>query len=126
MNLQPWIRRAEKGHNWLEAIRIRIQPHFDRWLKAWQSEKERPEPDFVADADLYMIQQEPLRARMLLKSGIVVLAIFIMWAAVAQIDEITRGEGKVIPSRQPQALQSPDGRTAGESAGTETQGGAAP
>ncbi|PKO70125.1 MAG: HlyD family type I secretion periplasmic adaptor subunit [Betaproteobacteria bacterium HGW-Betaproteobacteria-14] len=109
MNPQPWIRRAGKIHGWLEAIRLRVQPHFDRWLKAWQSEKERPEPDFVADADLYMIQQEPLRARVLLKSGIVVLAIFIMWAAVAQIDEITRGEGKVIPSRQLQVLQSLDG-----------------
>ena len=31
------------------------------------------------------------------------------WAAVAQLDEVTRGEGKVIPSRQVQILQSIDG-----------------
>ena len=87
----------------------------------WRAEKERPEPDFVADADLYMIQQEPLRARVLLKSGIVVFSIFIMWAAVAQIDEITRGEGKVIPSRQLQVLQSLDGGIVAEIAVQEGQ-----
>lgn len=108
-DVQPWLKRAGKVHGWLEAIRLKVQPHFDRWLRAWQAEKERPEPDFVADADLYMIQQEPLRARVLLKSGIVVFSIFVMWAAVSQIDEITRGEGKVIPSRQLQVLQSLDG-----------------
>lgn len=118
---QPWIRRAEKAHGWLERIRLRLQPHIDRWLQSWQAEKERPEPDFVADADLYMIQQEPLRARVLLKSGIVVLSIFIIWSAVAQIDEITRGEGKVIPSRQLQVLQSLDGGIVAEIAVQEGQ-----
>lgn len=118
---QPWLKRAGKVHGWLERIRLKVQPHVDRWLKDWQAEKERPEPDFVADADLYMIQQEPLRARVLLKSGIVVLSIFIIWAAVAQIDEITRGEGKVIPSRQLQVLQSLDGGIVAEIAVQEGQ-----
>ncbi|MCC6658468.1 MAG: HlyD family type I secretion periplasmic adaptor subunit, partial [Rhodocyclaceae bacterium] len=121
MNPQPWLKRAEKVQGWLEAVRLKAQPHVDRWLESWRAEKERPEPDFVADADLYMIQQEPLRARVLLKSGIVVLSIFIIWAAVAQIDEITRGEGKVIPSRQLQVLQSLDGGIVAEIAVQEGQ-----
>jgi membrane fusion protein, adhesin transport system len=37
------------------------------------------------------------------------VTLFIVWAAVAQLDEVTRGEGKVIPSRQVQILQSIDG-----------------
>ena len=118
---QPWLQRAEKAQGWLERIRLKAQPHVDRLLESWRAEKERPEPDFVADADLYMIQQEPLRARVLLKSGIVVLSIFIIWAAVAQIDEITRGEGKVIPSRQLQVLQSLDGGIVAEIAVQEGQ-----
>ncbi len=121
MNLQPWIGRFEKVYGWLEAIRVRLQPYLERWLRAWQAEKERPEPDFVADADLYMIHQEPLRARVLLKSGIVVFSIFVIWAAVAQVDEITRGEGKVIPSRQLQVLQSLDGGIVAEIAVQEGQ-----
>jgi len=32
-----------------------------------------------------------------------------LWAALAQLDEVTRGEGKVIPSKQLQVLQSIDG-----------------
>jgi adhesin transport system membrane fusion protein len=32
-----------------------------------------------------------------------------MWSAVSHVDEVTRGEGKVIPSRQLQVLQSLDG-----------------
>lgn len=120
-DLKPWLKQAAKVQGWLESVRLRLQPHVDRWLQAWQAEKERPEPDFVADADLYMIQQEPLRARVLLKSGIVVLSIFIIWAAVAQIDEITRGEGKVIPSRQLQVLQSLDGGIVAEIAVQEGQ-----
>ncbi len=109
MRLLSWIQRIDKAHGWLEAIRLRLQPFVERWLGAWQAEKERPEPDFVADADLYMIHQDPLRARVLLKSGMVVFSIFVIWAAVAEVDEITRGEGKVIPSRQLQVLQSLDG-----------------
>ena len=121
MNIPSWIGHAKKVQGWLESIRLKVQPHVDRWLQAWQAEKERPEPDFVVDADLYMIQQEPLRARVLLKSGIVVLSIFIIWSAVAQIDEITRGEGKVIPSRQLQVLQSLDGGIVAEIAVQEGQ-----
>lgn len=109
MNLRPWLGLLERVHGWLEAIRLRLQPLLERWLRDWQAEKERPEPDFVADADFYMIHQEPLRARVLLKSGMVVFSIFVIWSAVAQVDEITRGEGKVIPSRQLQVLQSLDG-----------------
>ena len=38
---------------------------------------------------------------------IVVLFIcLIIWAGFAKVDEITRGEGKVIPSQQMQVIQS--------------------
>jgi adhesin transport system membrane fusion protein len=37
------------------------------------------------------------------------MALFIMWMAVAEVDEITKGEGKVIPTSQIQVLQSLDG-----------------
>jgi adhesin transport system membrane fusion protein len=33
----------------------------------------------------------------------------IAWSALAEIDEVTRGQGKVIPSRQVQVIQSQDG-----------------
>lgn len=104
------IAAAQKLVTWLESIRIRVQPQFDRWLANMDTvEKEREHRGFEADADYAILHQEPLRARVLLKSLGIAFAIFVMWAAVSQIDEVTRGEGKVIPSRQIQVLQSLDG-----------------
>lgn len=100
---------GRRVHGWLEAIRLRVQPAVDRFVENWRGEAARPEPDFVADADYFIIQQEPLRARMLVKTLLIVFSLAIMWAAVATIDEITKGEGKVIPSKQLQVLQSLDG-----------------
>lgn len=65
--------------------------------------------DFVIDADAAVIAQDPLRARKALGAIGVALALFLLWAAVAQVDQITKGDGKVIPSRQLQVLQSLDG-----------------
>jgi adhesin transport system membrane fusion protein len=94
----------------LERVRLRIQPQLDAWLARMAAdEKAREQQGFVADTDYAILQQEPLRARVLLKSIGIATALFIMWAAVSKIDEVTRGEGKVIPSRQLQVLQSLDG-----------------
>jgi adhesin transport system membrane fusion protein len=65
--------------------------------------------DFVADADTALLQQDPLRARAIMKSVILIFLLLLLWASYAEIDEITRGEGKVIPSRHLQVLQSLDG-----------------
>ena len=95
---------------WLERIRLRLQPYTDAWLERMSgADKAQELQGFEADSDYAILQQEPLRARILLKSVGIALAIAIMWAAVSRLDEVTRGEGKVIPSRQLQVLQSLDG-----------------
>lgn len=65
--------------------------------------------DFGLDADLAIYQQEPLRARLVIRAAALVLFVFVMWAAFAELDEVTRGEGKVVPSRQLQVIESLDG-----------------
>lgn len=100
---------------WLEVVRVRVQPRVDAWLSRMAAvEKEREQQDFTADTDYAILQQEPLRAKVLFKSIGIAFAIFVMWAAVSQVDEVTRGEGKVIPSRQLQVLQSLDGGVVSE------------
>jgi adhesin transport system membrane fusion protein len=69
---------------------------------------------FAADTDFAFIQQEPLRARLVLFMVALVIAVAVTWAAYSEIDEVTRGEGKVIPSRQLQVLQSLDGGVVSE------------
>jgi adhesin transport system membrane fusion protein len=109
IDLDKWQARLRPVHNRLEAISRRVQPKIDAWLEAWRGDPEKPNADFIADADYYMIHQEPLRARLLVKTLGIVVAVSVILASVIQIDEITRGEGKVIPSRQLQVLQSLDG-----------------
>ena len=99
----------------LEAVRVPLQPSADRWLARMDvAQKEREQQGFAADTDYAILQQEPLRARVLLRTVGVAFAIALMWSAVSRIDEVTRGEGKVIPSRQLQVLQSLDGGVVSE------------
>lgn len=65
--------------------------------------------DWVGDAEWARLQEEPLRARALLRVTVLVLAILIGWAAVAEVDEVTRGDARVVPSSQLQVIQSVDG-----------------
>ena len=99
----------------MEAVRIPVQPFIDRWMTRMAVvEKEREQDGFAADTDFALLQQEPLRAKVLLNSIAVAFTIALMWSAVSRIDEVTRGEGKVIPSRQLQVLQSLDGGVVSE------------
>jgi adhesin transport system membrane fusion protein len=45
-------------------------------------------------------------ARQIIVAGAGGLAAFILWASLAQVDEITRGQGKIIPSSKAQVVQS--------------------
>lgn len=95
----------------LEAIRIRIAPEPEHGLgQLWKEERyEDTDTDFVRDADRFMIQQDPLRARVMIRALLGVVVFAILWSALVKIDEITKGDGKVIPSSQLQVLQSLDG-----------------
>ena len=61
------------------------------------------------ESDLAILEQTPLRAKVLLYSITMALAVLIIWAFFAKVDEVTRGEGRVIPSKQVQVIQSLDG-----------------
>ena len=61
------------------------------------------------EADLAILEQTPVKAKALLYAITAILGIFIIWACFAEVDEVTRGEGRVIPSKQVQVIQSLDG-----------------
>ena len=64
---------------------------------------------WAGEADWAMLQQEPLRARRLLYLSALAVVVLLAWAAWAQVDEVTRGEARVVPSSQVQIIQSVDG-----------------
>ncbi|MBL4919413.1 HlyD family efflux transporter periplasmic adaptor subunit [Szabonella alba] len=49
------------------------------------------------------------RARWIIRVTFLAVAIAVIWAAFAQIDKITRGDGRVIPLRRMQTIQSLEG-----------------
>jgi membrane fusion protein, adhesin transport system len=80
------------------------------WLFApWMGDEAASSFDWQRDAHLAYIEQQPLRARKILYAVALSTLILLVWSALAQIDEVTRGQGKVIPSQQVQVIQSQDG-----------------
>ncbi len=61
------------------------------------------------EADLAILEQAPLKAKKLMYCILAILLAAIIWAYFAKVDEVTRGEGRVVPSRQVQVIQSLDG-----------------
>lgn len=99
----------EKIHAWLERVAEKNAPRVERVLGRLPNREDIEVVDFATDADLAILRQEPLRARLVLRLIAYSLLLFIIWAAIARLDEVTRGDGKVIPSKQLQVLQSIDG-----------------
>ncbi|QGX39600.1 HlyD family type I secretion periplasmic adaptor subunit [Permianibacter aggregans] len=88
-----------------------------RWLRfqwehfrEWQEHREMAtDINFVEDADAEILVQDERGLRAVIWMCCILLLTLIAWAAMARIDEVARGEGKVIPSSQVQVLQSFDG-----------------
>lgn len=95
--------------NVMEAIRVRADKHLDPFFARWNADEKSTEQDFMGDADRVILEQEPIRARILLRALFAAFIVFVVWAGLVNIDEVTRGDGKVIPSQQLQVLQSLDG-----------------
>ena len=91
-----------KRQSWLTApiyyMVDRAVPTETRDNLAWDEE-----------ADLAILEQAPLKAKKLLYCILAIMVAAIVWAYYAKVDEVTRGDGRVIPSRQMQVIQSLDG-----------------
>ena len=88
-------------------------PEWENIRKNWAAKKlERMQAHaltvFDTDDDL------PLSKHLLLIAIASFIVIFIVWANFASLDEVTRGQGKIIPSSDIQALQSLDAGTVEE------------
>lgn len=76
---------------------------------AYETEDDKLAKEFEVDADAAMIAQDPLRARNVIYGVLLALILLLTWAAFAEVDEITRGEGKAVSAGKLQVVQSLDG-----------------
>jgi adhesin transport system membrane fusion protein len=65
--------------------------------------------DYVNDPAAVLHRGTPFRARLMLWATILFIVIAIAWANQAELDEVTKGIGKVIPSSQIQVVQNLEG-----------------
>jgi len=68
-----------------------------------------PDLDFMPETSAALLQGSPRGGRLILWVAVAFFAVAFAWAAFAKLDEVTRGVGRVIPSRQVQVVQSLDG-----------------
>ncbi len=82
---------------------------FGPFVKRLTPVEDDEQAGWVGEADWARLQQEPLRARLLLRVVGVSMVVLLIWAAFAKVDEVTRGEARVVPTSQVQIVQSVDG-----------------
>ena len=83
---------------------------WENWLVEGDAKKDTLEAsDLAADAQWAASQQQAKGSRILLWSSLLCVLVLLIWASLGYIDEVVRGQGKVVPSRQVQVVQSLDG-----------------
>lgn len=83
---------------------------LSRWLlDGSESVGTHQSDDLKADAQWAAGQQQARGSRLLIWVSLLALLALLVWAAFGRIDEVVRGQGKVVPSRQVQVVQSLDG-----------------
>ncbi|HSG92536.1 MAG TPA: HlyD family type I secretion periplasmic adaptor subunit, partial [Methylotenera sp.] len=96
------LNRILKSQTWLTKP---IYFFIDRTVPT----ETREDLNWQDEADMAILEQTPVKAKLLLYAIALVLIALILWASFAKVDEVTRGEGRVIPSKQVQVIQSLDG-----------------
>ncbi|WP_203299543.1 HlyD family type I secretion periplasmic adaptor subunit [Marinobacter sediminum] len=102
---------AEKGFHGIGRGSDRAGRRTERWLDRllgrWLEVPDKR--GWELDGEWARVQQDPVRARALLWMAFLAFVALLVWAGLAPIDEVARGDGKVIPSSQLQVVQSLDG-----------------
>ena len=89
---------------------VRRRGFIDRIFAPWMGDaSDTTRSQWDNDVHRAYIEQQPLRARSIVYAISIVTICLLIWAAIATVDETTRGEAKVIPSRKIQVIQSQDG-----------------
>ncbi len=72
------------------------------------------DPDLSTDIRNVLLMQSPRGGQLILWVIALFVLVFLIWAANSEIDEVTRGMGKVIPSQQTQIVQNLEGGILGQ------------
>ncbi|MFK2823867.1 HlyD family type I secretion periplasmic adaptor subunit [Arcobacter sp. YIC-80] len=82
---------------------------FSSIKKLYGFDNEDEDLEFVYSTYSFANEKPSLRSNVIAFTIIGIFTIFLIWASLAQIDELARGKGKVIPTDKIQTVQSLDG-----------------
>jgi adhesin transport system membrane fusion protein len=68
-----------------------------------------PDKDLSTDIRTAMLVDSPRGGRYMLWLVMIFFIVCVIWAYFSEVDQVTRGNGKVIPSRQIQVVQNLEG-----------------
>jgi membrane fusion protein, adhesin transport system len=110
---QPMVPSPEPPPSKFSKLYRALAKQYDRltsWLLDDQAVVGTHQPDdLLADAQWAVGQQQARGSRLLVWGSVLTVSVLLLWAAFGKIDEVVRGQGKVVPSRQVQVVQSLDG-----------------
>ncbi len=101
----------------LERIRTTLEPLTNRVFGPPVADDEANRAGFRSfelQATEVMSRAQTQRAQKIVRAAVVMVLLMILWAALAHVDEITKGDARVISSRQLQLIQSFDGGVVSE------------
>ena len=107
--MMAWLseKTFERLGDWISRSTGASQRAFDPLVKRLTPVEEPDSLDWAGDADWARLQQEPLRARRLLRLAAGVLGLLVIWAYFAELDEVTRGVddvGRKTSTREPKRM----------------------
>src|ERR1700716_1094032 len=102
--------RVNRRHPQRTATRSQISRR-QRWCKSPMPSSEFA---FANDIRAAAALRTPRTSRMLLFAFLALLLSFLVWAHFAVLDEVKRGNGRVVPSRQTQVVQTLEGGIVGD------------
>jgi membrane fusion protein, adhesin transport system len=101
----------------LERARVALVPVTNKLLGPTVSDADAAAAgikSFEREADALISRQRTRGAQKIVRGAALAVAALLAWAALAPVDEVTRGDARVIPSRQLQVVQSLDGGVVAE------------
>ncbi len=84
------------------------KPLWQQWFES-EAEADNRDITYMSSAAGAVLEQSPRGGQQLLWSIALFFVVMVIWAALAEVDEFTRGEGKVIPSSYVQVVQNLEG-----------------
>ena len=91
------------------AGKVKSGQWLDRLFRPLSGTRPAYATDWSISARRAVAEHEVMRARGLLYAIAGLFVLLLLWASFAPIDEVTKGQGKVVPSRQLQVVQAVDG-----------------